>query len=70
MAIYGYYPTHLQILEWLNRDGGVKVFCIAGTWYSRAGYMQPHQRHVSLVEAAVGVMPPVFELPGYEPPNK
>ena len=56
MAISGYKPTHRQILDWLDKDGGARVFCVAGRWYSRRGFNQSHIRHDSLAEAAERAM--------------
>lgn len=44
--------TDREVLDWLNKDGGKRVFCVAGCWYSRDGYNKPHRRHGALAEAA------------------
>ena len=49
-------PTFRQIVDWLDKDGGKRVFCVGGRWYSRRGWGQPHRRHGSLAEAAVHAM--------------
>ena len=50
-------PTWRQIVEWLDQDGGKRVICVGGRWYSRTDWNNPHRRHDSLGEAAVHAMP-------------
>ena len=77
MGLTGYRPTFRQMIEWLDKDGCARVFCVAGHWYSRAGFNRPHLRHESLADAVDRAMQPAAETAPhwacigerYEPPN-